>query len=121
MERRASSDSRVFFAAPYSATKRGRAVTTIDNPTGSRFAQACLIFFVAAIALLVAACGRAPNETVAPRADIELFGRESCPRCDEAKHWLYELRARRPEGTIVVTDVAETVRSRAGSTKAGGR
>lgn len=50
---------------------------------------------------------------VAPRADIEVFTREGCPHCDDAIRWLDELRARRPDVTVLVTDVGADPTGRA--------
>ena len=47
------------------------------------------------------------------RADLEVFTRAGCPRCDDAKRWLDELRARRPDVTVVVTDVGVDTAGRA--------
>ncbi|HTN82108.1 MAG TPA: hypothetical protein VL242_00415 [Sorangium sp.] len=42
-----------------------------------------------------------------PRADVELFTREGCPRCDEAKRFLIELEGQRPGLRALVADVVE--------------
>lgn len=56
-------------------------------------------------ALLWSGPGRAAP--IEPRADVELFTREGCPRCDEAKQFLAELEGRRPGLRTIVADVVE--------------
>jgi hypothetical protein len=82
------------------------AVTTIERPTHASIASATVLLVVA-VALLAFACGGDRDPAAAPRADIELFSREGCSRCDEAKQWLSDLHARRPDVTIAVTDVGD--------------
>lgn len=79
---------------------------TIGRFIGARFARAWLTF-AATLALLFAGCRGPSREAVAPRAAVELFSREGCPRCDDAKRWLSELHTRRPEVSIAVTDVGD--------------
>jgi hypothetical protein len=75
-----------------------------------------------AIALATAAgSARAapPDEPVV----VELFERDGCPRCAEARRWLDELAARRPDLRVIIRDVgadpAARDRLRELSTRAG--
>jgi len=63
-----------------------------------------LVCFIAIIAGL-APWHQARAEPSERRADIELFGREGCPRCEEAKLWLLELHRDHPGLSIATTDV----------------
>ena len=70
-------------------------------------------FVLVVLALLVSGCGGRAAESVSPRADIELFARIGCPRCEDAKQWLGDLHARHPEVTIAITDVGTDPAARA--------
>lgn len=65
------------------------------------------------LALLLVACARASSPPVTPRADVELFTREGCPRCEEAKRWLTDLQARRPGISVALTEVGADAAGRA--------
>ncbi len=54
-----------------------------------------VVCFIAVIAGL-APWHQARAEPIERRADIELFWREGCPRCEEAKLWLLELHRDHP-------------------------
>jgi glutaredoxin len=73
--------------------------------------RACIV--VGITAGLLATAVRADSQVPIPRADIEVFTRAGCPRCDEARRWLDGLRARRPEVTVAVTEVAADPAGRA--------
>ncbi|WP_437719422.1 NrdH-redoxin [Sorangium sp. So ce448] len=64
-----------------------------------------LVACVLAFSLLWSDSGRAAP--IEPRADVELFARKGCPRCDEAKRFLTELEGRRPGLRTIVADVVE--------------
>ncbi|WP_437841579.1 NrdH-redoxin [Sorangium sp. So ce1153] len=64
-----------------------------------------LVTCVLASSLLWSVSGRAAP--IEPRADVELFTREGCPRCDEAKRFLTELEGRRSGLRTLVADVVE--------------
>ncbi|XXT21261.1 glutaredoxin domain-containing protein [Sorangium sp. So ce429] len=64
-----------------------------------------LVACVLAFSLLWSVPGRAAP--IEPRADVELFTREGCPRCDEAKRFLTELEGRRSGLRTIVADVVE--------------
>jgi hypothetical protein len=79
------------------------------HPTGVR----AWLFVGLALALLLFACARPSSPAVTPRADVELFTREGCPRCGEAKRWLTDLHVRRPDVSVVFTDVGSDAAGRA--------
>lgn len=54
---------------------------------------------------LMLGCGAAPSVEVPARADIELFSRQGCPHCADAKVYLSQLQKQRPGLTVVITDV----------------
>ena len=56
-------------------------------------------------ALLVFAVGLGGDPSQASTADIEVFTRDGCPRCADAKRFLAELATKRPEIAIVERDV----------------
>ncbi len=58
------------------------------------------------LATLLASCSPWVPAAVTARADVELFSRQQCPHCADAKAFLDGLQARRPGLTVVVTDVA---------------
>ncbi|WP_437965193.1 glutaredoxin domain-containing protein [Sorangium sp. So ce260] len=64
-----------------------------------------LVACVLAFSLLWSEPGRAAP--IEPRADVELFTRKGCPRCDEAKRFLTELEGRRSGLRTIVADVVE--------------
>ncbi|MDC0685452.1 NrdH-redoxin [Sorangium atrum] len=64
-----------------------------------------LVMCALAFSLLWSDSGRAAP--IEPRADVELFAREGCPRCDEAKRFVAELEGRRPGLRAIVSDVVE--------------
>ena len=70
-------------------------------------------FVLVVVGLLVVGCTASRTTPFTPHADVELFAREGCPRCDEAKQWLVGLRSRSPGTTIAVTDVGTDAGARA--------
>lgn len=66
-----------------------------------------------AICLLAAACGRDEEVAAVARADVELFTRAGCPRCEEARRWLGDLQSRRPGLTIAITEAGADAAGRA--------
>jgi len=69
------------------------------------FSKSLLALVCVVLAWLPPFARTALAATIAPRADIELFSREGCPRCAEAKVYLDELRRARPAITIREDDV----------------
>lgn len=69
-------------------------------------------FIAFTVSLLPGWTRRALAETIAPRADVELFAREGCPRCADAKVYLDALRRERPTLTIREDDVAKDPEAR---------
>lgn len=72
---------------------------------GLRSALVCLLVIVTSLLWTRAASARAP--------DIELFTREGCPRCEDAKAFVHELGERRPELVVSVVDVGRDPEARA--------
>ena len=65
--------------------------------------------FVLALLLTALACplGSAAVEPVGERPDIEVFVRQGCPHCTEAKRFLEDLQRDRPSLRIVLRDVEQ--------------
>lgn len=65
--------------------------------------------FVLALVLTALACplGSAAGEPAGEQPDIEVFVRQGCPHCTEAKRFLEDLRRDRPSLRIAIYDVAE--------------
>lgn len=73
--------------------------------TSIRIVLACVAMVVAALVWTGAAAAQEP--------DIELFTREGCPRCDDAKTFVRDLAERRPELVVTVADVGRDPVARA--------
>jgi len=65
--------------------------------------------FVLALLLIALACllGSAPVEPAGEQPDIEVFVRQGCPHCTEAKRFLEDLQRDRPSLRIVLRDVGQ--------------
>lgn len=72
---------------------------------GLRNALVCFLVILTALVWTGAASARAP--------DIELFTREGCPRCEDAKAFVHELGEKRPELVVSVVDVSRDADARA--------
>lgn len=74
-------------------------------------ARRVALLLIGLVAFAAAFLGRAAPLVFAalppPRADIELFAREGCPRCEDAKVYLEALKKQRPTMTVVVGDVTK--------------
>jgi Glutaredoxin len=66
------------------------------SPSAARLVFAC-IAMVVALLWTSAAAARAP--------DVELFTREGCPRCDDAKAFVRDVATKHPEIVVVVVDL----------------
>jgi glutaredoxin len=60
---------------------------------------------LAAVAWLIASGSAAASAQEAPAAALEVFTREGCPHCDDAKRFLEKLRAEQPGLRVTVSDV----------------
>lgn len=77
------------------------------------FQGAAIVLVAMAWLLGPAAAFAADPAQQSPPAALEVFVREGCPHCDDAKRFLDKLRGEQPELTITVSDIGRDPQARA--------